>query len=282
MSALVAAWRVLVDAIGRFNRNDGAAMAGYIAFHGLLSIFPFLIFAATLIGILVGDDRSYQIIEALFKLAPEHVAMTLEPVVNDVLDNQSGRVLTVAGLFAIWTASNGINAFRLAFDRAYQVDDPRGFFKNRAIAIGLVFLGAIVAALLGVSIILSPLLISLAEKYSHLTIPAFAGEIIYAFGIVVFAAFVLVMHRTLPGRDLPGAWNWPGVAITTLIWVMAAGGFSIYLSYTPTYSITYGTLSGVIITLMFFYITGGTIIFGAEINAAMNARQRRSLDRTET
>jgi membrane protein len=281
VSRILAAWRVLMDAIGRFNRNDGAAMAGYIAFHGLLSIFPFLIFAATLIGILVGDDKSYEIIEALFKLAPEHVAMTLEPVVRDVLDTQSGKILTLAGLFAIVTASNGVNAFRLAFDRAYQVDDPRGFFKNRAIAIGLVFLGAIVAALLGISIILSPLLLSLAEKYSHVTIPAFAGQIIYAFGIAVFAAFVMVMHRTLPGRDLPGAWNWPGVAVTTLIWVMAAGGFSIYLTYTPTYSITYGTLSGVIITLMFFYITGATIIFGAEINAAMNVRHPRVPGRSE-
>jgi membrane protein len=282
VSRLRAAWRVLIDAIERFNRNDGAAMAGYIAFHGLLSIFPFLIFAATLIGILVGDDRSYEIIEALFRLAPEHVAMTLEPVVRDVLDNQSGRILTLAGLFAIVTASNGVNAFRLAFDRAYQVDDPRGFLKNRAIAIGLVFLGAIVAALLGISIILSPLLLSLAEKYGHVMVPAFAGQIIYAFGMAVFAAFVTIMHRTLPGRDLPGARSWPGVAVTTLIWVMAAGGFSVYLTYTPTYSITYGTLSGVIITLMFFYITGATIIFGAEVNAAMNARHTLTRNRSET
>lgn len=282
MNRLVAAWRVLWDAVGRFNRNDGAAMSGYIAFHGLLSIFPFLILAATMIGMLVGDARSYEIIDALFRLAPEHVAMTLEPVVRDLLDARSGKILTLTGLFAIVMASNGVDAFRLAFDRAYQVDDPRGFFKNRAIAIGLVFLGAIVAALLGISIILSPLLLSLAEKYSRVTIPAFAGQIIYAFGIVVFAAFVGVMHRTLPGRDLPGAWNWPGVAVTTLIWVMAAGGFSIYLTYTPTYSITYGALSGVIITLMFFYITGATIIFGAEINAAMNARHPRVPGGSET
>jgi len=274
------AWRVLWDAVGRFNRNDGAPMAGYIAFTGLLSIFPFLIFAATLTGILVGDDQSYKIIEALFDLAPEHVARTLEPVVKDVLGNQSGSILTLAGLFAIVTASNAVNAFRIAFDRAYQVDDPRGFFTNRAIAIGLVFLGALVAALLGFSIILSPLLLSLAERYGHVTVPAFAGQITYAFGIVVFTGFVMVMHRTLPGRDLPGAWNWPGVIVTTLIWVMAASGFSAYLSFSPTYSITYGTLAGVIITLMFFYITGATIIFGAEINAAMNARHPRSRDRT--
>jgi membrane protein len=58
--------------------------------------------------------------------------------------------------------------------------------------------------------------------------------------------------------------------VTTVLWVAFASAFSIYLSYTPTYTVTYGTLAGVIITLMFFYLTGATIIFGAEVNAALN------------
>ncbi len=58
--------------------------------------------------------------------------------------------------------------------------------------------------------------------------------------------------------------------MTTLFWVIAAWGFSTYLKYTPTYTVTYGTLAGVIITLMFFYLTGATVIFGAEFNAALN------------
>ena len=107
-------------------------MAGFIAFSGLLSIFPFLIFAATLTGILVGRDRSDTIIEALFEIAPEHVAQTLAPVVEEVLGKQSGEVLTLSALFAIWVASSAVEAFRIAFDRAYAVPDPRGFIQNRA------------------------------------------------------------------------------------------------------------------------------------------------------
>ena len=76
-----------------------------------------------------------------------------------MLDKQSGEVLTLSALFAIWVASNAVEAFRIAFDRAYAVPDPRGFFQNRALAIGIVFLGAIVAALLGVSILFSPLIL---------------------------------------------------------------------------------------------------------------------------
>jgi membrane protein len=257
-------------AVDRFDRNDGWSMSGFIAFSGLLSLFPFLIFAATLTGILVGSDRSDTIIESLFEIAPAHVAQTLAPVVEEVLNKQSGEVLTLSALFAIWVASSAVEAFRIAFDRAYAVPDPRGFFHNRALAIGFVFLGAVVAALLGVTILFMPLILRLAETLLKVPIPAIATYTTSFFGVLVFIGFLLVMHRVLPGRHIKTSRLWPGVIVTTVLWVSAASAFSIYLSFTPTYTVTYGTLAGVIITLMFFYLTGLTIIFGAEVNAALN------------
>lgn len=270
MKKLKQAFRVLWTAFNRFDRNDGWSMAGFIAFSGLLSLFPFLIFAATLIGILVGADRSDTIIESLFEIAPEHVAKTLTPVVVEVLNKQSGEVLTLSAVFAIWVASSAVEAFRIAFDRAYAVPDPRGFIHNRALAIALVFLGAAVAALLGVSILFSPLILRFFEHVLLRPVPSLASWLTSLFGVLVFVAFLLVMHRTLPGRRMKGSRLWPGVIVTTVLWVAFASTFSVYLSFTPTYTVTYGTLAGVIITLMFFYLTGATIIFGAEVNAALN------------
>jgi membrane protein len=262
--------RALWDALDRFNLNDGWVMAGSIAFSGLLSIFPFLIFATTLTGILVGATRSVEIIDALFAIAPEHVARTLEPVVVEVLSKRSQGILTLSALFAIIVASNAVESFRIAFDRAYAVVDPRGFFINRALAIVMVFVGAIVAALLGLLIIFSPLILSVAERLAQQEIPGVAGIITYVFGVLVFAGFVLMMHLALPGRKISLRRLWPGVLVTTALWLAAAGAFSAYLSFTPTYTVTYGTLAGVIITLMFFYLTGATIIYGAELNAALH------------
>ncbi len=261
--------RALWNGVTRFNLNDGSAMAGFIAFSGLLSIFPFLIFATTLIGILVGKSRSAEILDALFEIAPEHVARTLEPVVLEVLGKQSQQVLTLSALFAIWVASNAVEAFRIAFDRAYAVADPRGIVHNRLLAIVMVFIGAIVAALLGLLIIFSPFLLILAERAAGRPIPIIASYVTYFFGILVFAGFLALMHKTLPGRNLPMRKLWPGVLVTTGLWLLAAGGFTLYLSFTPTYTVTYGTLAGVMITLMFLYLTGATIIFGAELNAAL-------------
>lgn len=238
-SASVTIW----NALTRFQNNDGAAMAGYIAFSGLLSIFPFLIFAATLTGMMVGADRSERVIDALFQIAPQHVALTLEPVVEEVLGKQSSEVLTVSALFAVWVASNAVEAFRIAFDRAYGIIDPRHFVMNRAMALGIVLLGAVVAALLGVSILLSPIILRLIAERTHFG-ALIAGYITYAFGMTVFIGFLLLMHRWLPGRHLPGTVIWPGVLVTTVIWLIAAGGFTLYLSHTPGYTVTYGTLAG--------------------------------------
>jgi membrane protein len=262
--------RALWDALDRFNLNDGWVMSGSIAFSGLLSVFPFLIFAATLTGILVGGTRSTEIIDALFAIAPEHVALTLEPVVVEVLGKRSQGILTLSALFAIVVASNAVESFRIAFDRAYAVADPRGFFTNRALAIVMVFVGAIVAALLGLMIIFSPLLLAAAERFANREVPLVAGYLTYSLGVLVFAGFVLMMHMALPGRKISLRRIWPGVLVTTVIWLAAAGAFSVYLSFTPTYTVTYGTLAGVIITLMFFYLTGATIIYGAELNAALH------------
>lgn len=279
-SWIVRAAKVLWDAINRFYGNDGAAMAGFIAFTGLLSIFPFLIFATTLIGILVGPTRTDEIVAALFEIAPSHVAMTLQPVVGEVLGKSSGGVLTLSALFAIWVASNAIEALRAALDRAYRVRDPRGLIVGRIISIGFVFAGVVVSALLGLSILLSPLIIRLLDS-AGVRIPGTAPIISYGFGLVVFFGFLIVLHRHLPGERLKTKRLWPGVAVTTVLWMLSAGAFSLYLTYVSSYTVTYGALAGVIITLMFFYITGAAIIFGAEVNAAINGSGRLA-DRART
>jgi membrane protein len=263
------AWRVAKDAVEGFWRNDGSAIAGYIAFSGLLAIFPFLIFVTMLFGTIIGEDRVEDLTQALFEIVPADVAMTVEPVVEEVVEGASERVLTFAAIFAIYVASNAVESFRVAFDRAYRVIDPRGFVTARVIAVGFVFLGAIVSVLLGASILLTPLIIRVLEGFG-VPVPGFVAYLANAFGLVVFTGFVYLLHRAMPGKSMAAKLLWPGVLFTTVVWLVAAVGFSIYLTYTPTYSITYGALAGVIITLMFFYITGAIIIFGAELNAALN------------
>ncbi|MCK4860875.1 MAG: YihY/virulence factor BrkB family protein [Rhodobacteraceae bacterium] len=263
------AYRILRAAYTRFDKHDGIAMAGYIAFSSLLAIFPFLIFSAALVGLLVGPEQNEEAVNALFRVAPEHIAQTLEPVLHEVLVDRGQGVLTLSILVTIFLASNAIDAFRVAFDRAYDVTKSRGFLLRRLISLAFVFIGASVAVIMAVSIIFTPLMFQLAERWLDMALPASMGVLIFILGVSVFVLFLIALHRVLPSRAMSGRRIWPGVMVSLILWLLGAVAFSIYLSLVPTYAVTYGTLTGVMILAMFFYLTGVAIIFGAEVNAVL-------------
>ncbi len=270
MNSFLGAYLILRKSYRAFEDDDGVAMAGYIAFSTLLAIFPFMIFAVTLTGILLGQDQSQAAVDALFRFAPVHIAQTLEPVLNEVLQDRGQGVLTLSFLVTLWLASNAVEAFRVAFDRAYNVAQTRHFIWRRAIAIGFVLLGAIVAVILGICVLFAPLLLQMAERWFDVHIPDSTAAVSFLLGLGVFALFLTMMHRFLPGKSMKGSRLWPGILLSIVLWLFGALGFSTYISMTPTYAITYGTLAGVMVTLVFFYLSGVAVIIGAEVNAVLN------------
>lgn len=269
MTPLRWGWAVLREAAKSFDRDDGTALAGYISFSVLLSFFPFLIFATALAGMLVGPEEGRRMVEMLFELTPANIAEAIEPILRDVIEKDRGGVLTISAIGAVWVASSGVEAFRTAFDRAFDVRRPRNFIFRRLIAIAFVFTGAITFSILSVAVVFGPLLIQAAEAFLGVQTPAALGLARYALALGALIAFLFLLHRYLPSRRMRGIRIWPGIVVTVALWMAAATAFSVYLSYAPSYSVTYGGLAGVIVTLLFFYITGAVIIFGAELNAAV-------------
>ncbi len=265
---------ILFEAYRDFRDDDGPALAGYIAFSGLLGIFPFILVLMNLSALVLDPAQGQAAVDVLFDYAPPHVAQTLEPVLRDVLGGTSTGALTLSALAALWFSSNVFEAIRLAFDRAYDVADPRNWLSSRLIAMACVLLGAVAALLLGVLIVLGPVVIQVVEQSLSLEVPFLAEIARYAIGMSVFIGFVMFLHMILPRHRLRIAQLWRGVLISALIWVCVATGFSIYLGYSTTYASTYGALAGVAITLVFLYMSGMAIIYGATVNAVL-ARERR-------
>ena len=270
-------WRALLLAFRGFARDDGSALAGYMAYAALLSLFPFLIFTVSLLGLLIGPEGVSPTLDFLFDTLPEHVAQTLEPVVTEVLRGGSGSALSLSAIGAIWIASNGVEALRMGLERAYNVGRSRPFWRNRLISMLFVFGGVAAFLSLALLILFGPLLATLAGAYLGATTEALELWHILRYvaggGLLLLSVFVL--HKALPAgrRDGP---IWPGVLLTVVIWMALASGFSIYLQNAPSYSLTYGALGGVIATLLFFYVSSMGFIFGAEINAAVGALRRLS------
>lgn len=267
--------RFAAAVLARFAEDDGPVYAGHIAYSLMLATLPFLIFAVALAGFLVGEEGASAAVEILFRAVPEHVARTIEPVLREVLGSRRGGVLTLSALATLWAASNGVEAIRLGLDRAYGVPRARHMALSRLIALAVVLGGIAVFALLAVLIVFAPLAFALIERWTGVTIPATADLLRYGIGLALLWLSLWVAHRVLPSRRMRGMVLWPGVLASVMIWSLAATGLSLYLAFAPGFSLTYGALAGVMITLVFFYFTGLALMLGAEVNAEANGIERR-------
>jgi membrane protein len=276
---LRAVGRITASAFRGYYASDGDAMAGYVAFSTFLAIFPFAIFATALAARFVDPAQAQAIVDALFDLAPGHVAQTLEPVVLSVTQGQGDRLVTISGLGALWVASNAVESIRVGFDRAYRAQAPRHFVWRRVIAIGFVVISTLIFGLLGFLVIGAPLALLIAEQSLGITVPMGLGLVRFGLGVAMLGVFLFQMHLILPTRRPPRRRLWPGVGVSVLLMILGAWGFSQYLVLAPSYSITYGALAGVIVTLLFLYLTSAAILFGAQVNAVlMTFRQPRPAD----
>lgn len=266
------AWPFVSAVLTDYGRDQGGVLAGYIAYSAMLSGFPFLIFSTALAALAIGRNSSDEAFALLFDAVPPHVAQTLEPVLRQVISQNNQSILTLSGVGALWAASNGVEAVRIALDKAYGVTHPRNFVLNRLISIGFVLLATLTFLILAVLIIFAPLMLQLVEFYTGAMVPSGVDAARYVIALILLVLIFALMHLILPERPMSGMVLWPGILASVTIWVLAATGLSVYVAYSPTYSLTYGTLAGVVVTLLFFYLTGVAIILGAEINAVANRR----------
>lgn len=267
----MAVLRLVGDAGMQLLKHEGFELSGYIAFTAILALFPFLIFLTALAGF-IGDAQSAdRIITMLFQLSPSEVAQVLAPILRDVLTQQHGGLMTVSILFALWTASSGVEALRTLLNRCYDVRETRAFWRTRPESVVIVIGGATLALVLSVALVLGPVIWKFVTEYLPVGDDWFLPWVVMRYGLaaVLVAACLVGLHRMLPNCHQPMRRVWPGAATTALLWLATAALFSVYVDNFASYSVTYGSLGGVIMTLMFFYISAIIFAFGAELNAGL-------------
>lgn len=277
MARFWSVYDVVKRAIYGFTANDGAAIAGYMAYTGILSLFPFLIFTAELLGMVFGEEGVAPTMDFLFTVLPWHVAQTIEPAVREVLDAQPPDLVSLYAVIALWIASNAFEALRAALDRAYGLVGERHFIAGRLISILFTLGGVAAFIVISLFVIVAPTVRALAPDIPYISIPlgTVSHWVLLGIGTTVMLIFLFILHYILPAHRPKGPLV-PGVLVTAALWIALASLFSIYFQYVPSYSVTYGTLAGVIVCLLFFYLSGAIFIFGAEINAALDPRLRKA------
>lgn len=267
------AFAVLRDAYAGFSLRSGDMQAGYFAYACLLAIFPFLIFATAFAGAIIGEARADEAVAVLFDFAPAYLAEVLSPVLVELL-RQEYNVFTVFIVLAIWAAMRAVEALARSFDAIYGERDRMVWAVRKLKALVTVVVSAAVAVVLGLLILLAPVITAELAHLTGITIPTGFTFARYAVGTVVLFAFLCALHWYLPSRQAAGYPIWPGAAFSTAAWIAMATGMSVYLAFSGSYTLTYGALAGIVITILFLYFTGAILIFGAELNRALIGAER--------
>ena len=261
---------------GLLSRN-GLEISGYIAFTVMLSLFPFMIFLVSLAGFFGEAHAGGNFLGTMAMFVPPEVMKTLLPAIQEVTVKRDGGLLTLGLVLALYSAGSAVAALRLALNLSYGVEEMRPYWWRKAEDFLVVIVGSIVLILLSIAIILGPLawkfftwlllLDPSDQKLWHLAR--------YGFAILVLASAVVALHRVLPDTRLELRRILPGALTTTVLWIAAASVLSLYFGQFANYDAIYGSLGGVVVTLMFFYISAIIFIFGGELNAALMAHTEK-------
>ena len=276
--------RVLADAFGHFNTDDGWAMASHVALSTLLALFPFLIFIAALAGFLGFGEAATEVSKLIFDAWPDAVAAPVAREINKVLTVPRGDLLTFGVIAALWFASNGVSAVRVALNRAYRIVETRNFLLLRLQALVVVVLGSVALIAFTVLIVLAPLVIAATLRFAPALAPWFADLHIARYGVAGLLSIVglLVVHLVLPAGQRRLVDILPGVLLTLVLWIGSGTAFGYYLSSYANYVSTYAGLAGVMTALVFLYIVALALLAGGELNASLlrarRIRQRRRVE----
>ncbi|MGH6906133.1 MAG: YihY/virulence factor BrkB family protein, partial [Geminicoccaceae bacterium] len=255
--------------------------AGHIAFMTLFSLFPFLIFLFTLAGEIGQTEAARDFVTLALRALPMEVSEAIRPAIEGVISTRRTGLMTISIVASLWAVSSGIESLREALNKAYGVEDSRPiwFCRLQSLAFTVIFSISIIVVIL--VLVIGPVAWSYIQP--HLKVPWewgwFYETLRYIIGIGLLYLVVALLYRWLPSRHLPRREVLPGAAVTVLLWLILASLFSLYLQNLGRFSVTYGSLGGIVVTLLFFYVSALIFIFGAEINSA---RRRAEAERLRT
>lgn len=252
--------------------NDGFIHAGNLAYLALMTLFPFFIVAAAVLSALGQSAETQRTVVAFLHVLPGDVADLLRKPIADVLTARTGSLLWLGGLVGLWTVGNFVDTIRDIFRRAYGTKSSSSFLKVRLRTSGAIIVSVIVVLFS----FLAQGLLTAAEQFVYHLLPwaeGIAGWIGLSRlvpGIIMFGALYVLFYSVTPSKyRYSKCLKWPGALFTALWWVSMTALLPVVLAQLGGYDLTYGSLAGVVVMLLFFYTIGLGFVFGAHLNAGL-------------
>jgi membrane protein len=255
-----------------FQEDTVTDCAAQLSYYFLFSLFPFLFFLVTLAASLpFAEGAVDDMLARLRPLVPGDAMMLVEEHLRSLVDRPKGGLLTVGLGVALWTASRGVDALRKALNLAYDVPESRPFWKTQGLALLMTLVGTLLIPLSFALFLLGGRVGEWIATRLHLVEPfvVFWGWLRWPFVAAIVMLALALAYYLLPDVKQRFKYVTPGSLLGTVLWLVSTWGFTQYVEHFGKYNVTYGSIGGVIVLMLWFYITGFIFIMGGEINSIL-------------
>jgi len=266
-----------------FSEDNLTDWAAALTYYGLLALFPAMIALVSLVG-LFGDPKTTTstVTDMVTSIGPKSAAQTFAGQINSITSNRSGAGLAlIIGLVAaLWSASGYVGAFMRASNIIYETPEGRPIWKLRPLQMLVTLVLVILMAVVALGLVLTGPIVDAVAKPIGLSSTAITIWNIAKWPVLaaLFVTMIAILYYATPNVKLRGfKWVTPGSIVALVVWILASAAFAFYVANFGSYNKTYGALAGLVVLLMWFWITNLAILFGHQLNA----ERERSLELEE-
>ena len=265
--------RFLQALYGKIKENEILPLATQLTYRLIFSLFPFIIFLISMVGYF--DIDAETLLNESFAVFPLQIAQIINDVIRDVVDMRNPSIMSTSLLISLFTVANGFNAVMRGINKVYDRED------NRNIAVRWLYSILLVIAL-AVAIISSLLIVIYGDAiynviYRHFNPNDFFAAI-FGFGgllitLTIMLATIMLIYRLSLGEKRPIISLLPGAMLTIVVWAISSSAFNFYINNFSRYSLVYGSIASIFITMLWLNIISATILIGAQTNALISIRR---------
>jgi membrane protein len=269
---------VVKRTISEFRADNLTDWAAALTYYGILAIFPALLALVSVLG-LIGQSATQPLLNNLEKLAPGPARQIFTNAIQNLQHSRGAAgVLFIVGILgAIWSASGYVAAFMRASNSIYDIEEGRPIWMTLPVRVGVTI---VLLALLAISAVGVVVTGGLAKQIGNLV--GVGGTAVTAWNIAKWPVLLLIVSLMLsllywasPNVRHPGfKWVSPGGLFAVIVWIVASALFALYVANFSSYNKTYGTLAGVIIFLVWLWVSNIAVLLGAELNAELERGRR--------
>ena len=265
---------VLRKTMHEFTEDQCTDLAAALTYYAVLAVFPAMLALISMLGVFGQAQNSVKTVHDTLKpLVSTQVLDAVDTALKQVTSSSSAGLALVLGiLVALWSASGYVGAFGRAMNRIYEIDEGRPFWKLRPIMLLLTLVAVVLAALALLMLIVSG---PVAQSIGNLLGLGSTAQTVWSIAkwpalAVIVVLVVALLYYVTPNVQQPKfRWMSIGALVAILIWVLASVGFAFYVANFSSYNKTYGSLAGVIVALLFLWITNLALLFGGELDAEL-------------